>query len=138
MTTESFRKRFTFWLDLCKDDELTLAEEIDTLKKRRQFASYIRDGLRLLIDLKTGRTEVLLELFPWIRQHFQSEQKTVTERLAILEGLLMEQETHPNPRGVKSAQAVSVLNFTPAHLVETKSTEDYLSEVFDDLDDIGF
>lgn len=64
---KSFRKRFMFWLDLNKRDEQDLAEQIDELKEQRGFAKAIRDGLRLLIDLRRGNVDVLLELFPDIR-----------------------------------------------------------------------
>lgn len=64
------RGRFTFWLDFRKDDELLLAEMIDDLKRKRGFASAIRDGLRLIVDLRAGRLDVLFELFPWVQAEF--------------------------------------------------------------------
>jgi hypothetical protein len=70
MARQSFRKRFTFWLDLLKSDEYELAEEIEILKKSRSFAKAIRTGLKLWISLKQGRTDVLLAEFPWIKEHF--------------------------------------------------------------------
>jgi hypothetical protein len=64
------RGRFTFWLDFRKDDELVLAETIDDLKRKRGFASAIRDGLRLIVDLRAGQLDVLFELFPWVQVEF--------------------------------------------------------------------
>lgn len=61
-----FRKRFIFWLDLDKPDQLKLAEDIETLKADRHYSKTIRDGIRLIIDLRAGRTDVLFELFPWM------------------------------------------------------------------------
>jgi len=72
---KSYRLRFTFWLDVMKNTEAELAEQIENLKAKRSFASYIRDGLRLIIDLKQGKTDVLNELFPWV---FESQNKALT------------------------------------------------------------
>ncbi|HEX2621948.1 MAG TPA: hypothetical protein VHL11_17445 [Phototrophicaceae bacterium] len=62
------RWRYSFWLDFQKDDELVLAEIIDELKHSRRFVSTIRDGIRLIADLRAGRVGVLLELFPFVRE----------------------------------------------------------------------
>ena len=59
-----FRKMFKFWLDLDKDDEYELAEEIATLRKNRQFAPTLRNGLRLILELQRGETSLLFEMFP--------------------------------------------------------------------------
>lgn len=63
------RYRFDFWLDSDKDDELLLMEDIDALKRRRLFSQTIRDGIRLIMDLRRGSFDVLIELFPDIRHH---------------------------------------------------------------------
>ena len=60
------RGRFLFWLDFTKDHELMIAEEIDALKRHRLFTRTIRDGIRLIVDLRKGKTDVLCELFPKI------------------------------------------------------------------------
>lgn len=62
-----YRLRFTFWLDMLKPDELVLADQVELLKNERSFASAIRDGLRLIVDLRKGKTDVLFELFPWVK-----------------------------------------------------------------------
>ena len=61
------RYQFCFWLDCDKDDELLIAEEIDTLKQERSFSKTIRDGIRLISDLRRGNVDVLLELFPEVK-----------------------------------------------------------------------
>lgn len=66
MASKRFRLRYMFWLDLSKDDENELAEQIEILKQERQFAETIRDGIRLICDLRAGRTERLFAMFPWI------------------------------------------------------------------------
>lgn len=63
-----FKKRFEFWLDFDKPDQLAIAEKIDVMKERRQFAPNVRDGLLLVEDLREGNVEVLLQLFPDIRE----------------------------------------------------------------------
>jgi hypothetical protein len=67
------RAQFRFWLDVMKDPEFELAQEIMLLKKRKKFAATIRDGLRLIIDLRAGRIDVLLQLFPWVKDAVMKE-----------------------------------------------------------------
>jgi hypothetical protein len=95
-----FRLRFTFWLDVQKPDEAELAETIDVLKQERTFASTIRDGIRLICDLRAGRVDMLLELFPWVRESLQSTptapvEKGLQEQIARLEALLIAQGNVP-------------------------------------------
>jgi len=76
MVRQSFRKRFVFWLDIQREDENYLAETIENLKERRSFAKTIRDGIRLIVDLRQGNTDVLAELFPWLQDRLNGEVKT--------------------------------------------------------------
>lgn len=62
-----YRLRFPFWLDMNKPQERELADTVEILKNERLFASTVRDGIRLICDLRAGRTDVLFELFPWIK-----------------------------------------------------------------------
>jgi hypothetical protein len=95
-----FRLRFTFWLDMRKTDEAELAETIETLKLNRSFAATIRDGIRLICDLRAGQTDVLFELFPWIKDATQSASakpidSVLQEQIARLEALLLAQGNVP-------------------------------------------
>lgn len=63
-----FKKRFEFWLDYDKPEQLAIAEKIEAMKERRQFAPNVRNGLLLVEDLRAGNVEVLLQLFPDIRE----------------------------------------------------------------------
>jgi len=65
------RPRFDFWLDLRKPEEEDLAYLIVDLKRQRSFAKTVRDGIWLVWDLSQGKTDALLELFPWVAEHFQ-------------------------------------------------------------------
>lgn len=71
MPSERLRQRFNFWLDLNKTDDAILAHEIQDLKKCRQFSQTIRDGIRLIVDLRRGNTSVLCELFPLIEERLR-------------------------------------------------------------------
>lgn len=66
MPQNRYRLRFVFWLDMLRPDELKLADKIELLKNERLFAKTIRDGIRLVVDLREGRVDVLRELFPWV------------------------------------------------------------------------
>jgi hypothetical protein len=85
-------------LNLIDPAENLIAERIETLKADRTFAKTVRDGIRLICDLRAGKLEVLLELFPWVKTELSSAQphKTNSEvelhsQLARLEMLLTEQ-----------------------------------------------
>lgn len=65
--TRRYNLQFKFWLNANDDFELWLADEIAKLKSKRSFTRTIRDGIRLVIDLRAGKTDVLFELFPWVR-----------------------------------------------------------------------
>lgn len=90
-----FRLRFPFWLDMNKPDEHALAELVETLKTKKLFAKTIRDGIRLVNDLREGRLDVLCELFPWVKEEMgkgRAVQSTdaIEAQLARLE-ILMKQ-----------------------------------------------
>lgn len=93
MATKRFRERFTFWLDTLKDDEFQLAEEISRLKRDRSFVGTIRDGLRLILDLRAKRVGVLFELFPWLKDELPSPPPSgddeLRRRLEAMEQLLL-------------------------------------------------
>lgn len=78
-----FRLQYKFWLDINQTGDACLADEIEELKEKRQFARTIRDGLRLIIDLRRGNTDVLCELFPLIGERLN--QGHSGEVIAILD-----------------------------------------------------
>jgi hypothetical protein len=70
------------------------------------WASTIRDALRLILDLRQGKLDVLFELFPWVRAEFMEyiqslqPQKSPAEldlqrQLERLEQLLLKQGDTP-------------------------------------------
>ncbi|MBZ0294675.1 MAG: hypothetical protein K8L99_19070 [Anaerolineae bacterium] len=127
------RFRFNFWLDCNKDSELLLADEIDQLKRQRSFTAAIRDGLRLIIDLRAGRLDVLFDLFPWVRAEFleyiQSQTPPPTDlkqQLQRLEKLLLEQGNQPIaiPAGPKALQPVNGVGPKPLQTTAIPLPED--------------
>lgn len=65
---ERIKRTHKFQLDINKDVESWLHEWIEHLTKQRKFSQYVRDGLRLMIDLSAGNLDVLIELFPWVSE----------------------------------------------------------------------
>ena len=93
-----------FWLDLEKPDHEEVNEIVHALKQTRAFSKAIRDGLRLIFDLRAGRLDVLFELFPWVRAEFleymasvqpqQSDREmNIEKQLSRIEELLAKGET---------------------------------------------
>jgi len=66
----SYRIGFKFWLNIDKPNQLEIADTIELLKNERSFTQTIRDGIRLVCDLRNGKLDVLFELFPWVRAEF--------------------------------------------------------------------
>jgi len=69
----SYRKRFPFWFDLHKPDELELAQYVVEQKSTRMYSATIRDAIRLIRDLRQRKFDVLFQLFPWIREWMDAE-----------------------------------------------------------------
>jgi hypothetical protein len=96
MAADRFRLKFMFWLDVTKEDELVLSEQIEELKQHRSYVKTIRDGIRLVCDLKQGSTQVLFELFPWLRTELVAAAPVATdtklqEEVAQLKQLILGQ-----------------------------------------------
>jgi hypothetical protein len=148
MAAKSFRLRFTFWLDMCKTDEKEIAETIADLKDQRSFVSTVRDGIRLVTDLRAGRLDVLFELFPWIQSELETHNLgsdvATKERIALLEQMLLQQNTglkmHPisGPKPLLMPQtAAPILEDEDSHLLVMKqikssgnSAKNFLASTF--------
>src|SRR5262245_27698653 len=92
MARENYRLMQKFWLDVTKQDEYELAAEATELRKKRLWASTIRDALRLILDLRQGRLDVLFELFPWVKAKFEGATPPVPENDELRKRLdMMEQ-----------------------------------------------
>jgi hypothetical protein len=70
MATKRYRMRFDFQLNVAKEDEHAIAEQIADLKSQGLYSKTVRDGIRLVSDLRDGNLDMLFELFPWVRAEF--------------------------------------------------------------------
>ena len=101
MNRKPYRLMFKFWLDVTKPEEGRIADKIEILKNERTFSQVIRDGIRLMWDLKQGKTDVLFELFPWVQTDVvprvgnQSHSPKLDSQLKRIEQLLLEQSQAP-------------------------------------------
>jgi len=68
-----WRIQHRFWLDAHSLRDIPIGEYLADMKKARRLTETIRDGVRLIRDLRAGNITVLCELFPWIRDAFQPE-----------------------------------------------------------------
>jgi hypothetical protein len=57
-----------FWLDMKHIDQQWIAEVVAELRKRRQLARTIREGIALVVTLRQGDLSVLDDLFPFVRE----------------------------------------------------------------------
>lgn len=97
-----WRGQFRFWLDANKPDELAIGQGLMDLKARRQFAPAIRNALRLWLDLRAGKVDVLLALFPWVADAFNQATQpapmtNIEQQLERLEQLMLRQGAIPIP-----------------------------------------
>ncbi|MBZ0285711.1 MAG: hypothetical protein K8L97_33590 [Anaerolineae bacterium] len=126
------RYKREFWLDARKDDELLLLETIDQLKQQRSFTATLRDGIRLIVDLRAGRLDVLFELFPFTRERLNTTPPTsgdLERRLDELQRLIVGQGGNitappPNYPIMKSAGAPKALNVPTTALPRFDDDED--------------
>lgn len=123
---KSYRMMFRYWLDAAKDEELELADYCESLKQKRLFTATIRDALRLIMDLRNRRLEVLFTLFPWVLVWLEeraeaialarlsqgsdrekdSHQDGIDNRLARIETLLLEAPQNHNGMLLSSPKAL--------------------------------
>jgi len=117
MASKRFRLKFTFWLDVTKENEYDLAEQIEDLKQKRLFSQTIRDGIRLICDLRAGRTDSLLALFPWIAAEFAPSvgEAELYQEIESLRELIL----HHNGRA--SLEPVSGSGFSQTTLAEEET-----------------
>jgi hypothetical protein len=82
-----------FWLDVTKDSELALVEQLEQKKKKRQYTATLRNALKLFFSLSNGDTSVLFELFPNLKKQLQPEPATsdlsavLQQQTAILQAI---------------------------------------------------
>jgi hypothetical protein len=110
-----WRLRYSFWIDVRRDDERELALHIDVLKGQRTFTQTVRDGLLLMAALRSGDAvrvfDVLSEVAPWYAAWIQErtapppmlvqadDTSALRQELAYLRGRIdaLGQGTHAAP-----------------------------------------
>ena len=119
MATKRYRMRFDFQLNVAKDEEYAIAEQISYLKSQGRYSRTVRDGIRLVSDLHEGNLDVLFDLFPWVRAEFVEyvtsvqPQKSATEtniqqQLARIEELLATSEVPSFDSGARGPKPLQV------------------------------
>ena len=61
-----YRVRYEFQLDLNKPEQVEVADMIELLKNERAYSAAVRDGLRIISQLREGKIDFLLSEYPWI------------------------------------------------------------------------
>lgn len=132
------RWQVRFWLDVGKDVEYAIAEQIAQLKESRMFTQTVRDALALVFSLQKRRVDLLESLFPFIREHYRSEfatagQGDMNARLAALEAQIAALKvpagqgasSQPGPRAMSTPPIPGpVADEDDAPLVVRKATSD--------------
>lgn len=104
MAAQRSRRVFKFWLNLFNDTEYEIAELLEFAKRRREYTGIIRDGIRLILSLRQGRTDVLLELFPWLNTEIptlpattslSTQSAALQQQLERLEQIILQQGAVP-------------------------------------------
>lgn len=73
------RKRIEAWLCLDKAEEYDLLHRIiPELKTQRAYSAAVRDGLRIMWELRQGQTDHLLKSFPFLREALQFQGPAVS------------------------------------------------------------
>jgi hypothetical protein len=117
------RKMVKFWLDMKHADQQEISVIVEDLRQRRQLARTIRDGIRLVCDLRAGKIDVLMELFPWVKDALQpdrviSTENRLQEQIARLEGLLLAQGNVPIQLPGTVPLPKTAVQATPKALIE--------------------
>lgn len=101
------RKRYNFWLDDKRADDWPVNDLITKLKAAGQFTRAIREGLRLWVDLRANRTDVLYELFPHMKPQVSGGgaggDGSDTARIAAMLELFMAEQKQKNGYVMQSA-----------------------------------
>lgn len=129
------RKRMTMWLRLDKRDEVELLYDIiPELKKRQQFSSAVRDGIRLVWELRQGKTDTLLKLFPFVATAFQP----APDNSQLIDLITSMMHSSPSPAASTFiAPKMPTFDTAPVvgHLDESRARELSIANALASLDD---
>ncbi len=135
MSNNRYRLRFNFWLNLNDRADEEAADYIELLKNERSFTETIRDGLRLIRDLREGKITVLCELFPFIKEKLATSSSSTDESLRreieALKVLMLSSANPPTVAPLSISRSVTPLAAGPKPL----SAPSFELPRFDDDDD---
>ncbi|HKI53500.1 MAG TPA: hypothetical protein VJ987_05200 [Anaerolineales bacterium] len=133
---------YKFWLQLDKPEEKELSQKLEAIRKQRKFAPTMRTALHLFFSLMEGRTDVILDLFPWIKDVLQdtSEHPNSSNKNSItiaikddtyalrahierLEQLIIDQGSKPISQGETLRKALPALKQYIEPELEIKKTK---------------
>ncbi len=106
------RRLFKFWLNIFNDTDYAIAEYLEFAKRRREYTGIIRDGIRLILSLRQGRTDVLFEIFPWMNAEIpslppsaslSSHNPDLQRQLERLEQIILQQGAIPVDTSLRSS-----------------------------------
>lgn len=60
------RKRVDFWLDENRPADIKVWKVVEKLRSKRVFSQTVKDGIMIMNQLLTGKTDLLFKRFPWI------------------------------------------------------------------------
>ena len=153
MANQSYRLMYRFWLDMAKPEEEDIADKIELLKNTRSFSQTIRDGIRLIVDLRNGKTDVLFELFPFVKAKLQSgsagggDNGDIKREIARLERLILQQGSQPSepvmkPNGLQPIGGLKPIAPPPAdddedmvltvkklHVTDNQASQNFLNSM---------
>jgi hypothetical protein len=127
------RFRFSFWLDCKKDDELVVAETIDGLKRQRNFSGVVRDGIMIVNELRQGKVDLLLKLYPWVADAIQPQipvavnEVDLRSQIEDLKQIILKQgaiTAPPNYSMLKQPASAPVATVTSASLADASTISD--------------
>jgi hypothetical protein len=137
------RRLVQFWLDEQMEDDRELLGIITELRKAREFTQIVRDGIRLIRELKEGRVDMLLTLFPnvvyWLEIKLTPPPDTsgIESKLDRLEQLVMYSTIEQGGNGMVMQQAnrmpQRVLPPKPDGGVDVAPDTDSSTTFFDDM-----
>jgi hypothetical protein len=92
--------QFRFFINANNPEEDKLGKQLAKLKQQRRYSSTIKDALRLIFDLRAGRTEVLFVLFPGLQAQLQPpspgvDLSAIERQLAALQTQICQQSAGP-------------------------------------------
>lgn len=106
------RFKFNFWLNGSKDDELLVAETVDELKRNRSFSATVRDGIMIVNELRQGRVDLLLRLYPFVKdailELFPPPQPPPTDDITDLKRMIQQFMEQQQGRGIPDTRDLNL------------------------------